>query len=608
MPPLEPLLTARQLNEFVYCPRLFYYETVEGLFTHNADTVEGQSAHKRVNASESGLPAASASNPTGDPTEEIIHARSVSLFSESMGLTAKLDLVEVGSTTLRPVEYKKGAPQEGENGITLWPSDKIQLGLQILLLRENGFTCDEGVLYYRATRQRVPFVLDASTEGWIREQVQEARKTTQGPIPAPLDHSRKCPRCSLVGICLPDETQSLCEGEALDRRFAHQLDFDLPAEPLAPPADRINWGPFAELPEIRIVPPKAGSDVRRLIAPNPETKALYLNTPGHYVGKKGGEVTVSEEGKVIQSFRLHELHHVALFGPVQLSTAVVQTLCEKDIPITYFSMGGWFYGMTRGHSLKNVFTRIEQFRHAADRDLALLPARLFAYGKIRNQRTMLMRNHIQPPEAAIRLLKHLAAASLCATSTGELLGIEGNAAWVYFTEFAGMLKCNPDAGPNGTSWPFFSGERNRRPPRDPVNALLSLTYSLLAKDCTLACYAAGFDPYIGFLHQPRFGRPALALDLMEEFRPIIADSVVITLLNNDMLKPSDFLHAGESVSLSPAGRKSVFLTYEKRMNDLLTHPVFGYKVCYRRAIELQARMLGKYLTEEIEQYVPLTTR
>ena len=600
----EPLLTARQLNEFVYCPRLFYYETVEGLFAHNSDTVEGQAAHKRVNAKESALP--KAGEDCAD-VEEIIHARSVSLFSDSLGLTAKLDLVEVG-TVMRPVEYKKGVPQEGEDGITLWPSDKIQLGLQILLLRENGFVCDEGVLYYRATRQRVPFTLDAETESWIREQVQNARATTEGPIPPPLNHSRKCPRCSLVGICLPDETQSLHEGDTLERRLAEQLDFDLPAEPFSAPADRLSRGPFANLPEIRIVPPKAGTDVRRLLAPNPETKALYLNTPGHFVGKKGGELTVSESGKVLQSFRLHELHHVALFGPVQLSTAVVQSLCEKDIPITYFSMGAWFYGMTRGHSLKNVFTRIEQFRHAADRDLALLPARLFVYGKIRNQRTLLMRNHIEPNESAIRLLKHLAAASLYANSIGELLGIEGNAAWVYFTEFPGMLKGERNTPNEASQWPFFSGERNRRPPRDPVNALLSLTYSLLAKDCTLACYAVGFDPYVGFLHQPRFGRPALALDLMEEFRPIIADSVVLTLLNNDMLKPTDFLHAGDSVSMTPSGRKTVFLTYEKRMNDLLTHPVFGYKVCYRRAIELQARMLGKYLTDEIEQYVPLTTR
>jgi len=155
---------------------------------------------------------------------------------------------------------------------------------------------------------------------------------------------------------------------------------------------------------------------------------------------------------------------------------------------------------------------------------------------------------------------------------------------------------------------FAFDQRNRRPPRDPVNALLSLTYSLLSKDCTVAAYAVGFDPYVGFLHQPRFGRPALALDLMEEFRPLVADSVVLSLINNRMVTPADFVWAGRSVNLKPAARKQVFLAYEKRMAAVITHPVFGYKVSYRRAVELQARLLAKCLTGEIEQYIPFMTR
>lgn len=136
----------------------------------------------------------------------------------------------------------------------------------------------------------------------------------------------------------------------------------------------------------------------------------------------------------------------------------------------------------------------------------------------------------------------------------------------------------------------------------------SLSYSMLSKDCTLACLAVGFDPYIGFYHQPRFGRPALGLDLMEEFRPLVAESSVLNCINNRIVTEKDFVRAGNAVNLSPVGRKRFFQVYEQRMSSLLTHPVFDYKVSYRRALELQARLLGKTLTGEIAQYIPLLTR
>lgn len=642
------------LNEYVYCPRLFYYEQVEGVFVHNSDTLAGAAQHKRVNQSEDGLPAAEAT------VEDNIHARSVALFSERLGVSAKLDLVEIQpptiaasqtskpespisnppspipnpqspirnpkspvssdsasvlkseisnlkSPTLQPVEYKKGAPRETDDGNALWDTDRMQLGLQILLLRDNGFSCQSGVLYYRETKQRVTFTLDAETENWILANIEAARRCLQGPIPPPLDHSPKCPRCSLSGICLPDETRMLQTPANYLAPPSPQLEIDFPpsdppqpdtpTEPATPPT--IERSAFDSIPEIQLPSFKTDPDLRRLIAPNEETRALYLNTPGQYVGKSGETLVVKEDGKKVAEFRLLDLHHVALFGPVALSTPAIQTLCEEDIPITYFSTGGWFYGMTRGHSLKNVFTRIEQFRHAADPALALLCARLLVHGKIRNQRTLLLRNHLEPPKGMLKALKYCAASALTAPSLGGLLGVEGVAAGLYFEHFAGMLKTNDS---------FSFQDRNRRPPRDPINALLSLVYSLLAKDCTLACYAVGFDPYVGFLHQPRHGRPALALDLMEEFRPLVADSVVLTLVNNQMVKPSDFITAGSSVALTPAGRKTVFLAYEKRLAEAITHPVFGYRVSYRRAIELQARMLAKTLTGEIEQYVPFLTR
>jgi CRISPR-associated protein Cas1 len=208
-------------------------------------------------------------------------------------------------------------------------------------------------------------------------------------------------------------------------------------------------------------------------------------------------------------------------------------------------------------------------------------------------------------------MKILAEKSEAASDIESLLGIEGAAARLYFSEFAGMLKAGEDSTDTHrgqTQFRFDFTQRNRRPPRDPVNALLSLAYSILAKDLTITCYALGFDPYWGFYHQPRFGRPALALDLMEPFRPLIADSVVLTAINTGMIAPADFIASGQSVALKPNGRKGFFRAYELRMDTLVTHPLFDYRVSYRRLLEIQARLLARFLKGEIEDYPVFVTR
>jgi len=690
---LADLLPARMLNEFVYCPRLYFYEHVEGVFVHNADTLRGKTQHERVDSGSGAMPKArkkkpeeleppdeeqaatevdtpadppgGAKSPPDESTPgesasaappESIHSRSVMLGSETLGVVAKLDLVEATVETLPtcpesgarntaertalrvvPVEYKSGPPRAAADGsLVLWDADRMQLGLQMLLLRENGYACDEGVVYYRQTRQRVRFTLDDETEVWIRRQITAARACSGSPIPAPLDHSPKCPRCSLVSVCLPDETNLLRTGpdaELPPPEAQLALPGLLPGANIAPVVEDLAET-FAEddpiwdsLPEPRFPRPAIEGDVRRLITPDIDTKALYVNTPGVGITKKGETVVVKDQGETVVEVRIKDLHHLAVFGSAQLSTALVQTLCEHDIPISFFSMGGWFYGLARGHGLTNVFTRIKQFARAADPEQSLPLARLFVYGKIRNQRTLLRRNHIEPPPLVLRILKHAASAALVAPNHASLLGIEGAAALSYFRHFGGMIKgpevqdeipglddlpSEPTAtvgGPPAQAlFTFDFKTRNRRPPRDPVNALLSLAYSLLARDCTIAAHAVGFDPYVGFYHQPRFGRPALALDVMEEFRPLVADSVVLTAINNRMLGPGDFVQAGDAVNLTTAGRKRFLFAYEKRMGDTVTHPIFDYKVSYRRAIELQFRLLARTLTGEIDRYVPFTTR
>ena len=636
------VIPARMLNEFVYCQRLFYYEFVEGVFVESADTIRGGVIHKRVDSGSGSLPKAKrktdaakrktedgttsgegeSNNTQSTPSQggegelETIHSRSVQMGSERLGVVAKMDLVEVraGRATegavdgdlsgdllaaleVCPVDYKAGAPKEGEEANELWDTDKMQLGLQALILRDNGYACNEGVIYYRATKQRVRLPITAELESWILQKIAEAKRVIVGPIPAPLVHSPKCVRCSLAPVCLPDETRMLAQ-------TALKVDVRVVGKTSAP---------AREAEDSKRV---SGEAPRRLIAARDDTRPLYLNTQGYRVGCKDEVLVVKEQDHVIEEVRMRDVSHVALFGNVQISTQAIQSLCEQEVPVTYFSMGGWFYGITRGHAMKNVFLRMEQFRLARDEAVCLSLARQFVHGKIRNHRTLLMRNHLEPPEPIIGKLKRASEDALNAASIEELLGIEGAAASQYFQQFSGMVKVEddlpglemPSQDPNQRAFNFNFSNRNRRPPTDPVNAMLSLAYSMLAKDCTLAALAVGFDPYLGFYHQPRFGRPALGLDLMEEFRPLVAESTVLSCVNNRVVTETDFVRAGQAVNLTAGGRKRFFQTYEQRMSSLITHPLFDYKVSYRRALELQARLLAKTLTGEIAEYIPLMTR
>lgn len=588
---LPDYLPARMLNEFVYCPRLFYYEWVEGVFVHNRETVEGALRHQKLDQGKGELPAPEDLANSG----ETIHSKSVQLASEQHRLIAKMDLIEADGDLVTPVDYKRGSPKEdGKSGeLTAWDADRVQLAVQAIVLREHGYRCEEGIVYYVMTKQRVRILIDDALITQTLEHLRLAREAAAGEIPLPLVDSPKCPRCSLVGICLPDETLAAVEHtRRVDNR--QRLLFDTEQ----PPSKR------------------AGEDceVRRLIPARDDLRPLYLNTQGLFVGKSGNVLKIKEKDKVVQEVRIGEICQLNLYGNIQLSTQAIQTLCENEVPIAYFSMGGWFYGVTQGLGVKNIFLRREQFRLADVPGFCLRLARELVAGKIRNQRTMLQRNHVEPPKRALVMLKCLCEEADRAETTEQLLGIEGNAARVYFENFSGMIKRGDDhALPTGETrekdeFTFDFVNRNRRPPRDPVNALLSLAYSMLAKDLTIITQAVGFDPYLGFYHQPRFGRASLGLDLMEPFRPLIADSAVLSAINTRMVGPGDFVRAGDSVGLTPNGRKAFFRAYEQRMDTLVTHPIFGYRVNYRRILEIQTRLLARVLTGELKDHPVFVTR
>ena len=555
------LVPARMLNEFAYCPRLCYLEWVQGEFAHSADTSDGRFQHRRVDQPTGNLALPPPSSPSDDDADagDKIHARSVTLSDDVLGAIARIDLVEADGKCATPVDYKRGAVPDVPGNA--YEPERVQLCVQGLLLRANGYDCRQGVLYFVASRRRVTVEFDDDLVRRTKSLLDETRAMAgAGRIPAPLEDSPKCPRCSLVGICLPDEVTFL-KGS----RYVARPD-----------------------------------DVRRMAPARDDALPLYVQTQGAMVGKSGDELTVKSKGEVIAKARLLDVSSVSVFGNVQVTAQAMRELLGRGIPLCHFSYGGWLNGITAGMTHKNVELRIRQFQVAGNDERSLRIARDITVAKIRNSRVMLRRNHPAAPTAALGELERLGANAARAEGMLTLLGIEGAAARVYFSNFGAMVKTDNAA--------FDFHTRNRRPPKDPVNAVLSFLYSMLARQTAVSALAVGFDPYLGFYHQPKYGRPALALDLAEEFRPIVADSAALTLFNNGELKERDFIHRSGAVALTPDGRRTVIRAFERRLDTLIRHPLFSYSVSYRRIMEIQARLLGRHLLGELPNYPAFTTR
>ncbi len=599
--PAEPpaLVPARMLNESLYCERLMYIEWVQGEFADNVFTVDGRHVHRRPDNSQGPMPApARKKSAAGDDEEEDPEpgveplpyvAKSVWLSSEKLGITAKIDVVEGDASGVIPIEYKRGKPPDIPE--RAWTPERAQLCAQVLLLRDHGYTCDHGEIYYAAARQRVTIDITDDLIDLTQRAVQRAREVaSSAEMPPPLRDSPKCDGCSLVGICLPDETNLLhgepapCEARDGRDEMDEQLDGPLQADPweLAPP-----------------VP--ASQELRRLHPARDDSIPLYVQASGARVGLDGQCLVVRNKDGVLAEAKLPQVSQVCVFGNVQVTTPALRAILERDVPLSFFSYGGWYYGRAVAHSSKNVALRLAQYRATGDEATCLTLARGFVASKIRNTRTMLRRNHATVDATVLHEMEGLARKAEAATALESLLGIEGTAARYYFQNFAGMLKVQPEPG-------FDVDGRNRRPPRDPINAMLSFGYALLTKELARTLEAVGLDPMLGFYHQPRFGRPALALDMMEEFRPLVVDSTVIAAVNMGVIAPGEFVRAGVGVAMKPTARKRLIEGYERRMDQLVTHPVFGYRISYRRVLEVQARLMGRLLMGEIDRYPSFRTR
>jgi len=327
---------------------------------------------------------------------------------------------------------------------------------------------------------------------------------------------------------------------------------------------------------------------------------LFVQSQGTYLHLDHDTVMVEVQGKAKLQVPLHHLGGLALFGNVLISPYLLHQCAEDGRQVVWFTAYGEFRARLVGPTSGNVLLRRAQYRALDERDKALYLARRFVEAKVKNARTVLQRvARERPLSSRLRqvleehrvVLKQLKAA----TSPDEIRGLEGQAAAGYFRIFNELLVTDE----------FRFGGRTKRPPRDPVNALLSFLYALLLNDCLAALEGVGLDPQVGYLHAIRPGRPALALDLLEEFRAWWADRLALALLNRRQLSQKHFeIRPGGAVYLNESGRRIVIEAYQRRKQEAIRHPLVNDPVTIGLLPHVQARLLARYLRGDLQDYHP----
>ena len=546
---VEPqLVPARMLNELVYCQRLFHLEWVDGRWAHNDDTIQGSVAHDATDRRSGRMPAP-------DEEEKPFTSIQVALSDPDLGVTAVIDRVDHEDGSSSPVDMKKGSGP-GDGG--MWPADRVQVLTQAVLLRRAGYSVNRAEISYLGSHHRASIDVGPNAEMEVRELVALARKVAAQELPPPpLLNDPRCPRCSLAPLCMPDETNYLLE--------------------------------------------RSSGQPRRIIVKNPDTRPVYVNTQGASVKVSGGRLLVAVKGETVAERRLLDVSQVCVVGNVQITTQALKALWRRGVTVIWLSYGGWLDGWSQGPMSGHVTLRRRQVLASVH---GLRFAQQMIRGKIHNQRVLLRRNAKVPlDDSVLGQLKELEAKTESAASLETLLGIEGTAARLYFGQFHTLLSPRCEVAAE-----FQAHGRARRPPPDPVNAVLGFCYSLLTKDLVAVLTGVGLDPFLGVLHQPRYGRPALALDLAEEFRALVAESVALQCFNNGEINEKSFMRGHLGVVLTADGRRSVIQAHERRLDMELKHPLFGYQVSYRRVLDLQARVLAASFTGELDSYTPLMTR
>ena len=336
---------------------------------------------------------------------------------------------------------------------------------------------------------------------------------------------------------------------------------------------------------------------------------LYVFTAGAYLRRDHQTVRVEVEKQTRMAIPIHHLDAIAAFGPILVSPGLMELCVESGVALTFLSESGRLVARVDAPRSGNVLLRREQFRRADRPEACAHLARSFVAGKLHNARNSLLRAARESKDtsdiaelnaAASRLGEHVAGLPNT-PDLDSIRGREGDSARTYFAAFSRMIRRQREH--------FALNGRSRRPPLDPMNAILSFTYALMVQDCVAALTAAGLDPDVGFLHADRPGRPSLALDLVEEFRTLIADRLALALVNRQQIGPDDFVRRdGGAVEMTAAGRKTLVQSYVARKREELTHPLLDKSVRIGQLPFIQAKLLARHLRGDAEIYLPCVVR
>lgn len=477
--------------------------------------------------------------------------RSVTVQHSDFGVVGRCDVVALtGSDQVEVVEFKS-APLRRTATVT--EPQVIQLALQGMCLEHMGFTVTGHSVYFTTSRKTIPVEVGGSTVQEASEWVQRTRDVvSSAAAPPALRSDARCGGCSHAGVCLPDER---------------------------------TWQP---------VP-------RRVQVADPEGEVLHVAQPGSRVSLSRGRVTVTCDGERVGDVPLEKVSGLVVHGNVDVSSALMRELLWRGTTTVWCSFNGRVTGYARSALSPNGQARLQQAILAGSGDLDL--AREFITAKIANQATQLRRNGGQDAAKPVKRIRWALQQAESAESVEVLLGAEGDAASQYFRAWPLLFSKNADLQ-CVEHWP---GRRGRSA-SDPINVALNYVYALLLGDVTRAIVAVGLDPHAGFVHSANRNKPALALDLMEQFRPVVADSVVLAALNTRALTSRDFTIVFGDWRIRDDARKKLISTYKRRVGQSIKHPIFEYEVTWQRAMEVQARLLLGYLDRTQPAYRGVRTR
>lgn len=327
---------------------------------------------------------------------------------------------------------------------------------------------------------------------------------------------------------------------------------------------------------------------------------LYVTTPEAYLSKDGLNVVISVKQNEIFRIPIHNIEQIITFGYMGASPGLMKLCADNGVSLTFLSPQGRYISRSQGPTKGNVLLRKAQYKNSDDESYSIHLCKLFIGGKIQNYRNILRRfirdnGEDAAIEYAAKELLRCKRKVLNADSIDSVRGIEGEAANTYFSVFSHLLLNQKDD--------FVFNGRNRRPPKDAINAMLSFVYTLICNDMTAALETVGLDPYVGFMHTLRPGRASLALDMMEELRAYLGDRLVLSLINRRQITIKDFLQQGDNgIIMTDSGRKTILVAWQNRKKEQITHPYLNEKVSIGLLPYIQSMLLARFIRKDLDDY------